>query len=225
MRPFKIVVSRYNEDLSWMKEAPFNQFRYIVYNKGINNHFEKCNVDEIVNLPNVGKCDHTYLYHIVKNYNNLNDINVFFPGCLNIEYKKAEAKQILYGIVKYRTAIFYGNTATNIKKHFGNFTLDNWSSIDPANKALNPISNTYPAKIRPYGNWFHYMFGNIKVDLYCLHGILSIHRKDIVKHKIERYLALLNAVSVHANPEVGHYIERSWAAVFYPLMYTKIIRL
>jgi hypothetical protein len=26
-----------------------------------------------------------------------------------------------------------------------------------------------------------------------------------------------------SNPEVGHYIERSWAAIFYPMNNTKII--
>ena len=36
---------------------------------------------------------------------------------------------------------------------------------------------------------------------------------------------LLNAVSInnHSNPEVGHYIERSWAAIFHPFLFTKII--
>ena len=36
-----IIVSRYNEDLAWTLEFPFNQFNYIVYNKGINDTFEK----------------------------------------------------------------------------------------------------------------------------------------------------------------------------------------
>ena len=30
----EIVVSRYNENLSWLNEYPFNQFEYIVYNAG-----------------------------------------------------------------------------------------------------------------------------------------------------------------------------------------------
>ena len=83
-RPVKIIVARYNEDLSWMKESPFNKFRYIVYNKGINDDFEKCNVDKIIQLPNVGRCDHTYLYYIIENYNKLSDIAVFFLGSLNM---------------------------------------------------------------------------------------------------------------------------------------------
>lgn len=74
----EIVVARYNEDLSWINEYPFNQFEYIVYNKGDNNNFVKTNVKEIVRLPNVGRCDHTYLYHIVANYDNLSNIIVFF---------------------------------------------------------------------------------------------------------------------------------------------------
>lgn len=224
-RPVKIIVARYNEDLSWMKEIPFNHFRYIIYNKGINDNFEKCNVDEIINLPNIGRCDHTYLYHIVKNYNNLNDINVFFPGCLNIDYKKDEAKKILYGIIKYKKAIFYANFSKSIKNEFLNFTLDYWTSCDISNKTLNPESKTYPARLRPYGKWYNYMFGNINVNWYCLHGIFSIHKLDILKHNVSRYVQLLNTISEHSNPEVGHYIERSWAAIFHPLVVTKVINI
>lgn len=223
LRPVQIIVARYNETLEWMKEEPFNLFRYIVYNKGINEDFEKCNVDKVINLPNIGRCDHTYLYHIVHNYNNLNYINVFFPGCLNVEFKKTEAKLILYGIIKHRQAIFSGNYVKSIQREFGNFTLDRWSSTDPLNYSLNPENKTHKALIRPYKRWYKFMFGNINVNYYCLYGILSINKFDIIKHNIHRYIRLLNAVSVHSNPEVGHYIERSWAAIFHPLVFTKII--
>jgi len=222
-RPVKIIVARYNEKLEWMKETPFNLFRYTIYNKGVNDDFEKCNVDTIVNLPNVGRCDHTYLYHIVNNYNNLNDINVFFPGCLNIEFKKKKAKQILNKIIKYKTAVIYGYKVRDIKKEFNSFTLDTWSSTDLANKSLNPENITYPAKLRPYKKWFNYMFGNTKVSWFCLHGILSVHKSDIIKHNISRYIQLLNAISNHSNPEVGHYIERSWGAIFHPMINTLIL--
>jgi hypothetical protein len=206
-----------------MNETPFNLFRYIVYNKGVNDDFEKCNVDEIVNLPNIGRCDHTYLYHIVHNYNNLNYINVFFPGCLNIEFKKNIATKILYKIIHHKKAIIYGNKVKNIQSEFNNFTLDYWSSTDAANKNLNPENKTFHAKLRPYGKWYKYMFGNKKASWYCLYGIFSINRLDIIKHNKQQYIQLLNAVSVHSNPEVGHYIERSWAAIFNPTINTLIL--
>ena len=37
----EIVVARYNEDLKWVTEYPFNQFKYIIYNKGINSKYKK----------------------------------------------------------------------------------------------------------------------------------------------------------------------------------------
>ena len=45
-------------------------------------------------------------------------------------------------------------------------------------------------------------------------------KKDIIQHSIERYQLLLNTVNNHSNPEAGHYIERSWGAIFYPLIHT-----
>ena len=63
-----IVVSRYNENLEWLKEFPFNLYPVIIYNKGTNDEFYKPdNLIKIVNIENVGRCDHTYLYHIVHN--------------------------------------------------------------------------------------------------------------------------------------------------------------
>ena len=69
MRTVEIVVARYNETLGWLNEYPFNQFKYIIYNKGDNYTFVKTGVQQIINLENVGRCDHTYLYHIIENYN------------------------------------------------------------------------------------------------------------------------------------------------------------
>lgn len=218
----EIIVARYNEDLKWTLDSPFNQFRYTVYNKGINDDFEKSNVTKIVSLENVGRCDHTYLYHIVNNFDSLSDINIFFPGSLNNEHKKANAIKILENIKKYKTAIFLGKQTNNLKKEFSNFTLTNWNCTDPSNMALNSESKLCPALIRPYGKWFQYHFGNINVRYWCIHGVFSIHKIDIIKHNIKRYQDLLAAVARHSNPEVGHYIERSWAAIFHPLILTKV---
>ena len=45
-------------------------------------------------------------------------------------------------------------------------------------------------------------------------------KKDIIQHPVERYQTLLNTVNNHSNPEAGHYIERSWGVIFYPLVNT-----
>jgi hypothetical protein len=219
-----IIVSRFNESLEWMNEEPFNNFRYIVYNKGENENLEKKYIKSIINLPNVGRCDHTYLFHIVNNFDNLANINVFFPGSLNIEHKKEKAKKILHNILKYKKAIFCSNISVKgIKNEFENFVLDEWQCSELSNKSLNNESKLLPALIRPFGNWFKFHFGDIKVKYYTLNGIFSIQKMDILKHDINRYKKLLSGVQRHSNPEVGHFLERSWAAVFHPLLFTKIL--
>lgn len=220
-----IIVSRYNEDLYWLEESPFNQFEYIVYNKGDNDNFCKTNVKSVINLPNIGKCDHTYLYHIVQNYHQLDTILVFLPGSLDISYKKAKAVEILERIKanKQQNAIFIGDYSTNVLKEFYNFRLDNWCSSSSNNFEKNNSCNVYPANIRPFGAWYLHNFGNILVNYYTFWGIFSVHKNDIIQYPRYRYEKLVQQLEVNFHPEVGHFIERSWGAIFYPMKNTKVL--
>jgi hypothetical protein len=219
----EIIISRFNEDLKWTTEGIFNDYKYTVYNKGDNDNFEKTNVNKIINIKNVGRCDHTYLYHIVTNYHNLTDIIVFFPGSLNLEYKKERAVEILTRIKYNKIAIFLGEHSANIKNKFNDFSLDNWQSTNTQNLDKNKETSLQLSKIRPFGNWFKYYFGNKIVNSFCYWGVFSIDKRDIIQHPISRYIILINQVNTSSNPEVGHYLERSLCAVFNPMKYTKIV--
>jgi hypothetical protein len=221
----EIVVARYNENLSWMNESPFNEFKYTVYNKGINTDFEQKYINKIISLPNVGRCDHTFLYHIIVNYKNLSDITIFFPGSINLSNKKGKAIEIINRIKNnnYTNALFIGEFTPNLKNRFNNFKLDNWLSSDTQNSMLYNDVKLYPSTIRPYGKWFRYHFGNLIIKYFTINSIFSIDKKDILQHPIQRYIYLIKQLRIHANPEVGHYVERSWSAIFYPLKYTKVL--
>jgi hypothetical protein len=225
MENVSIIVARFNEDLQWTLEYPFNKFKYIVYNKGDNDNFEKANVIKIINIENVGKNDHTYLYHIVTNYDTLSNVVVFFPGSINIDYKKSKATQILNNIIKsnYTKAYFIGYSQSNIKDSFYNFQLDEWKTSDSQNFIKNDESKLQLAKIRPYGLWYKYFFGNTIAKWSTWWGIFSVDKRDIIQHPITRYQLLILTISNHSNPEAGHYIERSWGAIFFPLNYTQKI--
>jgi hypothetical protein len=220
-----VIISRYNEDLEWINEYPFNQFQYIVYNKGVNNNFCKNNVKEIINLPNVGRCDHTYLYHIITNYNNLSNILVFFPGSIDMECKKIKATNILNYIIssQCKNAFFLGNYQNNIFETFKDFQLENWKCSHSKNSSLNDECALQLCRLRPYGKWYKYFFGNIKAKWNTYLGIFSIDKRDVIQHPKIRYELLINSLSSHSNPEAGHYVERSWGAIFYPMIYTKKI--
>ena len=218
-----IVIARYNENLKWTLKHPFNQYKYIVYNKGDNENFEKKNVKKIVNLPNVGKCDHTYLNHIITNYNNLSEIIIFFPGSIDIKYKRKIAIKLLMEIENRQNAVFLTLKQNNIKELNYNVKLNNYKTKHKSNSSKNPEIVLKKSSIRPFGLWFDFMFGNIEIDCLMYYGIFSIHRDDILQHPVSRYKTLIKELSDHSNPEVGHYIERSWCAIFHPMKNTHII--
>jgi hypothetical protein len=227
MNGIEIIVARYNEDLNWMQEYPFNLFQYTVYNKGINENFNKTNVKKIVNLHNVGRCDHTYLYHIIENYDNLANITVFFPGSINIDIKKNTAYHILINIIQsnFTKAYFLGHYCESIKETFKDFFLDNWQCTEKNNLLLNSESVLYKSEIRPYGDWYTHFFGNTHANWITFFGIFSIDKRDIIQNPVEHYKKIIELVNTHSNPEAGHYIERSWGVIFSPLTYTDKILL
>ena len=107
----KLVVSRYNESIDWFNSTPFNKFKITCYNKGPKINQEQIldtNRIEIKELPNVGRCDHTYLYYIVENYDNLPDITIFLPGsCLDSD-KVDKTKFIIKKTVQTKNTVLLG---------------------------------------------------------------------------------------------------------------------
>ena len=72
----EIVVARYNENLDWLKKIKKSKdLKITVYNKGNND----INVP-FISLANIGRESHTYLYHIINNYDNLADQTIFCQG-------------------------------------------------------------------------------------------------------------------------------------------------
>lgn len=74
----ELVVAVYKDKIDWLIERKnkFNNLEKIsAYNK-----FERNDFDYICELPNIGRESHTYLYHIIKNYNNLADFTTFVQG-------------------------------------------------------------------------------------------------------------------------------------------------
>lgn len=221
MNNVEIIVSRYNETLDWMKEYPFNQFKYTIYNKGNNNIFYKPNNCEIINLPNIGRCDHTYFYHIVKNYNNLATISIFFPGSVNMNNKIKKAKLILKFYLSHNIAIFPVEYCNDIYKKFNYFLIEKWEASYILNK--NSVNSKIDkAKIRPFGKWYKYHFGNKICKYYSINSIFALHKSDIIKYPLSRYIHFEKLLNSSTHPEVCHYIERSWGAIFGPMLETKL---
>lgn len=224
LKNIEIVVARFNEKLEWTNLSPFNNYNIKCYNKGIDDDFNIQNPHEIFKLDNVGRCDHTYLYHIINNYDNLKDYTVFLPGSNDISYKLAKSTLMIEQIEKQDKTIFIGSRFNNVKDYYYNFSLDEYKGTYLANYTLHEdnIENYYVGKspIRPFGVWYDYHFGNKETIFASFWGIISLSRENIIKHSKKYYETFLRELEGSSNPEGGHYIERSWCAIFSPLLNT-----
>jgi len=70
-----IVVARFNEDIEWLHDKRLKNYEKFIYNKGKK-------VAGQIPLKNFGREAHTYLTHILNNYNSLQDdkVSTFLQG-------------------------------------------------------------------------------------------------------------------------------------------------
>ena len=78
---YSIVVARYQEDVDWVNDLKYifinTRIQPFIYNKGTPlEHYPL----SYISLSNVGRESHTYLYHIIHNYDNLSDLVFFTQG-------------------------------------------------------------------------------------------------------------------------------------------------
>jgi len=221
----ELVIARYNENLNWVNMDPFDKYPVYLYNKGPNDNYTVNNKNvRIKKLNNVGKCDHTYLYHIIENYDNLADVTVFLPGSVNINYKIGKAKKIMSELKQKLGSVFIGNFMSDVKKHLYKFQMDTHKTASKENFIQNSELKLELSKIRPFGKWFESKFGDIQINHVSFLGIMAISKEHILQHSKLYYKDLIKELEQSSSPEVGHYFERAWEAVFYPMTGANFIR-
>lgn len=218
-KKLEVIISRYNEDLSWLQRPEFDGIHITCYNKGPNppnTYGRDCN---IINLPNVGRCDHTYLYHISTNYDKLANVTLFFPASCFDGHKACVTLNVIKKAKLTEDTVLpsvFGNHE-DVRMDMYNFTIDNWKATNADNIAINSEDALQKSPIRPFGAWFDHNFpDHPPYRVVCYYGIFAVSKEHIMQHSVSRYESLMAYLDNHSNPEVGHYMERSWGAVFYP---------
>lgn len=228
-----LVIARYNENLSWLHTMLLfsNPFHKIyVYNKGeafetfdvVN--FSKDPSISIERLPNVGKCDHTFLHHIVARYDAIavdvavdNHVTIFLPASCDMGGKLNRMLRTIKDSFENKMSVFYCDKSVLVPADIADFSLDSYISTHAENVAKNPESELQLCNERPYSVWFEKNFGDLCVNGTTYNGIFAVSREHIHHQSREFYEGLLGYVDHSSNPEAGHYIERSWMAIFHPI--------
>ena len=202
-----LIIARYNENLDWLEK--YNDFKITVYNKGNklkNNPFYK-----VINLENKGRESQTWLYHIVKNYNILNEITVFLQGkiddlnCMAYQNPNNYLKKInKYGFAVSRYGLlgpFHWDWNVKIDKDLK--YREQWKNNDISRSNVG------------FRNFSKNLFPNIPLFVATSYsGCFAVKKEIITQHNIDFYKKLLHILSKNKNPIEGHYMERLWCYIF-----------
>lgn len=183
-----LVISRYNEDISW---SDCFKGRRIIYDKSD----DVIDSSEYVKLPNVGREGHTYLHYIVENYNDLPRAIVFTQGdpsdhVYNMDYFINNVDVLL-------------REKPNMYLPLSNKSVTMENMHDPWDVHM-PLSN-YWVKIFREPPPIHYNC------FFC--GIFYTTRALIHRHPLKFYQNMLELMNKENQPYFGYILERLWTAL------------
>ena len=214
---FNFVISRYKEDVKWVRVVlailPPDLSKLYLYNKGLPNELDS------IPLPNIGRESHTYLHHIIQQYDAMlatpDEITYFLQGSIreHIPSKyKGNIEQYMMELTKDTCA--HGTPTSFAKDHqFGihsavhSFRIKEWSG----RKQTPPPDNAC------FGDWFRQYIDPVfppKV-LWWVAAIFAAKHSAITRRPKSYYEKIINQLKT-CDEEAGHYLERSWYYMFTP---------
>ena len=196
-----MVVARYNENIDWVKKYK----NVIVYNKGNTQDLEKSEIP-FTKLDNVGREGHTFLYHIINNYDNLSNWIIFVQGnpfdhCPNF-YEKIDK---LYENINNNLEL---SNEFNLSNNF-NFLSD---IIYYSNISNCPYHSNIPLK-KVYNDIFN-SNDDDKPIIFSPGAQFYVSKKLILTKPKIYYEKILKLLDYNINPIEGFCIERLWKYIF-----------
>lgn len=206
------IIARYSEDLSWIQ--PYLPFfdKVFVYNKGNDITINATHV-VIIKLPNVGRETHTYIHHIIENYDRLGDVNVFTQGSVFDKINKESLEMLIHNGIAPKIVTLDMDWHETIDQHFG--------QPSPCGKGLlytayGPMLSTN-LTLQQYCEKFFCPVTTVKNETQiCLYGLFSASKDQLLSYSKHQYEYLMNhsGLTKHMNPEDAFYMERLWYYVY-----------
>ena len=196
-----LVVARYNENLDWVNHFP----KKYIYNKGNIDTIPDDLKQDVINLPNVGREAHTYLYHIIENYDNLDDVTIFSQGMYSDHCNMTpENFREKFSNIDGYSRNYVDTTCWGHNRRHYNFNLQYWKGELKHNDLI-------------YGPWFEKFFGETFQHSPFAYGcaIFSVSKNLILKRPKSFYEKLIKELEYDNSPIEGHFMERSWMQVFF----------
>ena len=201
---YEFVIAHYNEPLEWLRSIANHCH---VYHKGNDLQPPPFPLYSWEKLPNVGRESHTYLYHIINNYDNLADITVFLQGD-GIEMSNRNC---------FKNPMEYVHSAKrNVFCRKPPLPVTYWGKIlFKSNYQKRVESGELRLSNLTLGDFYERLFGGSHPKTYfqCLRGCFSATKEKLRRHPVEFYKRGISFVSDHPDPTEGHYFERLWHTI------------
>lgn len=218
-RDVDVVIARYEENLDWVVDdlMPIVGSRITVYNKGRRETLSaKISGARIVDLPNVGRCDHTYLHHILETHGRAGRRPVLFlPGSCRAFPEKWARVQKIIGKFDGASSTFVCDDV-NMPGDIYDFSIDRWAARESRNNATNSVDRLVPSPVRPFGRWFDEVVRIKDKDpprCLSLGGMFIAAPGDLDRKPRAYYERIKAFLDGDDNVEAGHYVERAWPAI------------
>ena len=215
-----LIITRYNETIDWIEYIQSNIDIFYIYNKGPNENLFKNPVPEalkakinIMNLPNIGRIDHTIVYHILNNWNSLEETLVFLPASILMCYAKGSYLTAInkrIKIVKDNYRGFYSPRFIKVGPKF-NYSIENYQAEGICNRNDNAFIRS---EYTDFQEWKNALIDTRPIRYISMRGMFVVCRENVKYINKNIYINLLSSLSVGDNIENGHFAERIWAHLF-----------
>jgi Protein of unknown function (DUF3431) len=209
--PVTVVIARYRESTKWLQAllASKPNWKVVVYAKGGPSTEQLPKSWEVRPLPNVGMCDHTYLHHIARCYDQLSPLTLFLPASGNCHRKLWVVKHIIANAQSGRAAT--PPTARMPLRAAWPIQLTHYICANQENRAgfgnrLQPLALS---PVRPFGPWVSSL-GIEWSGRVFYSGVFSATKEQITGRPRHLYAKLEAQVSRTAYMEASHFVERLW---------------
>jgi len=204
MSNLHIVIARYNESLDWLNTCltPHQRRAVWIYNKGPDSvSIDGVPDSQIQNLPNVGREAHTYLTHIIQQWDKLPKHVYFLQAD---PFPHIEIQDTFDSVQTW----FERWTDQIINRGFSQNV--NWDVH--ANDFHEPFTEQTPWT---FGEWLEKNTGKkFGYPLMWFIGACFGCSRNQIKYRTREYYEGLRDQLMTIKPEVAYYLERAWFYVF-----------
>ena len=207
-----IVLAYFQADLSWLINILSNlkrdQYRLIVYSKGKQDHTPFLPyVHKWIELENIGRCDHSYVYHILSRT----------TSSQNTLFVKDSANRHMTPdwILKHTNdTIVTGPMFLSPDPNLTFFSLSSWNQSHDQNKNADQFVRA-PLSQNNFSRWAASVLNNPKFQVSDIKhmvfgGIFVCPSNFLNNTSPDNWTRIGTSISYAANVETGHYLERLW---------------